>query len=97
LIIQKFWKGENDHEVWHAMLLTALYKGNFKTSNLNKWRSVCLKELTSKVISSIVSTRILAVLSRNNVEEQFTRIGCQQAMHSLRAALSIRRAHGIDT
>jgi hypothetical protein len=28
LIIQKFWKGEEDHEVWHIMLITALYKGN---------------------------------------------------------------------
>jgi hypothetical protein len=26
LIIQKFWKGEEDHEVWHTMLLTAVYK-----------------------------------------------------------------------
>jgi hypothetical protein len=49
------------------------------------------------VISYIVSTRLLAVLSGNNVEEQFTTIGCQRAMHSLRAALSIRRAHDIDT
>jgi hypothetical protein len=49
------------------------------------------------VISSIVSTRLLAVLSGNNVEEQFTTIGCQQAMHSLIAALIIRRAHDIDT
>jgi hypothetical protein len=57
---------------------------------------VCLKELTSKVISSIFSTRLLAVLSGNNVEEQFITIGCQQTMHSLRSALSIRRAHDID-
>jgi hypothetical protein len=63
----------------------------------NNWRGVCLKELTSKVISSIVSTIILAVLAGNTVEEQFATIGCQQAMHSLRAALSIRRTHDIDT
>jgi hypothetical protein len=56
-----------------------------------------LKELTSKVISSIISTRILEVLSGKNIEEQFTINGCQQAMHSLRAALSIRRAQNIDT
>jgi hypothetical protein len=49
------------------------------------------------VISSIFSTRLLAVLSGNNVEEHFAASGCQQAMHSLRSALIIRRAHGIDT
>jgi hypothetical protein len=81
--------------VWYTMLLTALYKGKGKTNDPNNWRGVCFKELSSKLISSILSTRLLAVLSWNNVEEQFATIGCQQAMHSLRAALSIRRAHGI--
>jgi hypothetical protein len=76
LIIQKFWKGEEDHEVWHTMLLTALYEGKGKTNDPNNWRGVCLKELTSKVISSIVSERILAVISGNNLEEQFTKNGC---------------------
>jgi hypothetical protein len=56
-----------------------------------------LKEITSKVISSIVSTRLLAVLSGSNVEEQFATSGCQHAMYSLKAALIIRRAHYIDT
>jgi hypothetical protein len=97
LIIQKFWKGEEDHEVWHTMLMTALYKGKGKTNDPNNWRGVCLKELTSKVISSIVSTILLAVLSGNNVEEQFAATGCQQAVHIPRAALSTRRAHDIDT
>jgi nitrogen regulatory protein PII-like uncharacterized protein len=78
------------------MLLTALYKGKYKTNDPNYWRGFCLKELTSKVISSIVSTRLLAVLSGKNVEEQFATIGRQQAMHSLKAALIIIIAHDID-
>jgi hypothetical protein len=97
LIIQKFWKGEEDHKVWHTMILAALFKGKVKTNDPDNYRGVCLKELTSKVISSIVSTRLSAVLSGNNVEEQFTTIGCQQAMQSLRSELSIRRAHNMDT
>jgi hypothetical protein len=97
LVIQKFWKGEEDHEVWHTMLLIELYKGKGKTNDPNNWRGVCLKELTSKVISSIVSTRLLTVLSGNNVEERFAKKWYQQAMHILRAALSIRRAHEKDT
>jgi hypothetical protein len=79
------------------MLLTALYQGKDKTNNPNNWRGVCLNQLTSKVISSIVSTRLLAVLSGNNAEEHFTAIWYQQAMHSLREARSIRRAYDLDT
>jgi hypothetical protein len=90
MIIQKFWKGEEDHEVWHTMLLKALYNGKDKNKDPKNWRGVCLTELTSKVISSIISTRLLALLSGNNVEEQFTAIEFQQAMHSPRAALSMR-------
>jgi hypothetical protein len=56
-----------------------------------------VKELTSKVIHSILSTKLLAVLAGNNVEEQFATSGCQQALHSLRASQSIRIAHDIYT
>jgi HD superfamily phosphohydrolase YqeK len=43
LIIQKFWKGEEDHKVWHTMLLKALYKGKCKINNPRNLRGVCLK------------------------------------------------------
>jgi hypothetical protein len=83
--------------VWHTMLLTAVNNGKGAPNDPNNWRGVCLKEPTSKVSSSIVPTRLLAVLSGNNVEEQFATLGCQQAMHSMRAALRIIITHDIDT
>jgi hypothetical protein len=83
--------------VCRSIILTALYKGKGKTNHPNNWRGVCLKELASKVISPLVSTKLLAVLSENNVEEQFITSGWEQAMHILRVALIIRRAHNIDT
>jgi hypothetical protein len=43
LIIQKFWKGEEDHEVWYSMLMTALYKGKCKTNDPYNWRDLFLK------------------------------------------------------
>jgi hypothetical protein len=79
------------------MLLEALYKVKGKINDPNNCRGICLKELTSKVICFIISTRLFTVISGNNVEEQFVTIGCQQAMHSPSAALSLRRAHYIDT
>jgi nitrogen regulatory protein PII-like uncharacterized protein len=66
------------------MLMKALYTDKYKTKNPGNWRGVSLKEITSKVISYIISTRLIAVLSGKNIEEQFTTIGCQQAMHILR-------------
>jgi hypothetical protein len=59
------------------MHLTAVYKEKGKTNDPNNWRGVCVKGLVSKVISSIISTRFLSVLAGNNIEEQFTTIGCQ--------------------
>jgi hypothetical protein len=58
-IIQKFWKEEEDPKVWYIMLLVAVYKVKGETNDPSNWRGVCLKELTSKVTSSIVSTRLL--------------------------------------
>jgi hypothetical protein len=37
------------------------------------------------------------VLDKNNVDEQFTITGCQEAIHFLRIALGLRRAHGMET
>jgi hypothetical protein len=51
LIIQKIWKGEGDHEVWHTMFLMALYKGKGKTNDPNNWKGAFLKDITSKVVS----------------------------------------------
>jgi hypothetical protein len=69
----------------------SLIQGELQDQRPQQLECVFLKELTSKVISSIVSTRILAVLAGNNAEEQFTTIGCQKVMQCLRSALSIRR------
>jgi hypothetical protein len=44
LIVHKFRKEEEDHEVWHTMPLVALNKGKGKTNDPNNLRGVCLKE-----------------------------------------------------
>jgi hypothetical protein len=54
LIIQKLWRGKEDHGVWHTMLLAALYKGNCKTNEPINWIGVLFKDRASNVICSIV-------------------------------------------
>jgi hypothetical protein len=82
--------------VLNAMLLKEVYKGIYKTNDPNNWRGVCLKEFTFKVISSIISTRLLAVLAGNSIEEKFASSGRQQAMHSLRSALRLKSTRHRD-
>jgi hypothetical protein len=74
-----------------------MYKGKGKSNDPNNWRSICLKELTFKVISSIVASRLLLVLYKNNIDEEFATVGCQEAIHILRAVLGLRRLHGKET
>jgi hypothetical protein len=91
-IIRKFGNDESDCDEWHTMTITALYKDKGKMNDLDNWRGICLKELTVKIISSIVLTRLLTVLDKDNVKDQFA-----TAIHSLRSSLGLRRQRGIET
>jgi hypothetical protein len=75
--IRKYWKGELDCEEWHVLKLTMLYKGEGEgeSNDPNNWRGIRLKELTSKITSSIVASRVLLALDNNNVDEQFSTTG----------------------
>jgi hypothetical protein len=65
-IIFRNWTDQYDCPEWHTITLTVLYKGKGKQCDLNNWRGICLKELTAKVISSVVAMRLLTVLGTNN-------------------------------
>ena len=57
-----FWNGDNDGDFdsWRHMTLTILPKAGKKSyTTLNAWRGIMLKELLSKILSSIISTRLL--------------------------------------
>jgi hypothetical protein len=40
--------------------------------------------------------RLITVLDKDNAKEQFSTLGCQQAIHSPRTALGLRRQHGLE-
>ena len=42
-------------ESWNIQKLVILYKGKGDMQNLNTWQGVCLKEMTAKIISSIIT------------------------------------------
>jgi hypothetical protein len=65
--------------------------------DLNNWRGICLKELTAKVTSSMIASRLLTVVGTKNTKEQFATNGCQEAPHFLRSTIVLRRLHKKDT
>jgi hypothetical protein len=57
--IQEFWSQNTDFQAWHVTKLNILYKGKGDPQDLNNYRGICLKESCAKIISSIVSNRLL--------------------------------------
>jgi hypothetical protein len=95
--IQEFWQQNTDFSSWHVTKLNILYKGKGDPQDLNNYRGICLKETCAKVISSIVSSRLLQHLKTFGSKTQFGMIGCQEAQHTLKKALLLRRQHGLPT
>jgi hypothetical protein len=93
-IIRCYWKGEINPEEWHIKTLILLYKCKGHQNDLSNWKGIFLKEMTAKGFSSITAVRLITVIDTAKVAEQFATIGCQEAIHTLRAALSVRRLHG---
>ena len=97
-IIQQYWTNpECDFAPWHIVLLSIIYKGKGDTKDPKNWRPVCLKETSAKVVSSIISKRLLKQINKIGAPTQFGHVGCQEALHTIRNILTTRRHHGKDT
>mgnify|MGYP003333642019 FL=1 len=97
----EFWNGNNEtvFEEWRTGTLTPVPKKG-DLSNPNKWRPVCLLEVTYKVLASIIATRMNPIVREFGLEEQCGSLnnkGCQDALMSLKTALQIRREHNMST
>ena len=63
--IHEYWmSSECDFETWHIQKLVTLYKEKGDAKDLNNWRGMCLKETTAKVVSSIITARLLIQLKK---------------------------------
>jgi len=85
--MQEFWQQDTDFSSWHITKLNILYKGKGDPQDLNNYRGICLKETCAKIISSIVSHRLLLLLKPFGSKTQFGMTGCQEAQHTLKKAL----------
>ena len=98
--VKKWWDDPNvDYDDWHNATLVPLPKKG-DTSNPNNWRGVVLMEVTSKIVASIINTRLQVLLKKYGTPSQFggtPHTGCQDAVFSIRTLLQERREKQKDT
>jgi hypothetical protein len=97
-VVKSFWEGV-DYEKWKTGLLKLLpKKGNL--SLVKNWRGIMLLEIGSKLVSSIIATRLGKHLGVVGMEEQcgfMSGRGCSDATFNLKNALKKRLEHNLDS
>jgi hypothetical protein len=97
-IIQEFWKNDDiDFQSWHVIILNMLYKGKGDIRDPNNHHGITLKETLTKVLSIIITKRLLHRLKQIGTNTQFGHVGCQEAQHILKRALLLRCQHGLES
>jgi exonuclease III len=98
-LVNEFLDGSYDPEEWHAAVLKVLFKKG-DASNPTNWRGICLKDMTARITSAILCTRLTKVIQAHGVETQYgsqPKRGTQDGLFVLRSALSTRRYHNQPT
>ena len=97
--LNSYWNEEVDFEEWHEGQVVPVPKsGNL--SDPNKWRSVTLMDLGSKIFSSIMCTRLFKIIEAHGVRYQFGStpgVGCQDGSFTLKTILHLRHNHNLPT
>ena len=97
-LIQDFWRNPNtDFASWHITLLKVLYKGKGDPQDPNNSCGIAFNETSAKVLSIVLARRLLKRLREINPTSQFGHVGCQEAQHTIKRALLLRRQHGLES
>ena len=97
-LIRDFWLNENtDFESWHATKLSNLFKGKGDQQDPNNWQGIGLKDTTAKIVSIIITKRLMSRQKKNRITYKFGHIRCQGDLHSLRSTLMIWRHCGLKS
>jgi hypothetical protein len=60
-ILCNVYEGRTDLDEWHETLVKCLHKkGN--TSDPNNWQAICLKDMSTKLVSGIMHARLIQVI-----------------------------------
>jgi exonuclease III len=100
-ILTNFWRAEQDNPQWHIASLSIIYKGKGKQSDLNNFRGVALQDMMARIMSAIISKRLLdGPIAKYGIQAQFGSqplVGCRDAIYTLRSILQLRRYHNLPT
>jgi exonuclease III len=100
-VLTRFWNGEQDNHQWHLASLCIIYKGKGKLNDLNNFRGVALQDMMARLISAIISKRLLdGPIAKYGIQAQFGSqplVGCRDAIFTLRSMLELRRYHNLPT
>ena len=97
--IRSIWRDEKIPEDWRVNRLKIIPKKG-DLHDLNNWRGIMLMESATKLLSSILASRIQGILATEGLEEQngfMPNRGCVDGIFSLKLALQKRKEHGLGT
>jgi hypothetical protein len=93
------YNGNTNPPEWHEATLKCLHKKGDATDP-NNWRAICLKDMSARLMSGILSARLAKVIQDHGVKTQFGSqpgVGCLDGLFTLRTALTTRRYHNQPT
>jgi len=53
--------------------------------------------MSAKIVSSIITNHLLNILKQHGCPNQFSHVGCQEALHTVHSILTLCRHHGWET
>jgi hypothetical protein len=97
-ILIECYKGDLDPEEWHTAILRCLHKKKDPSNPASNWRGICLKDMTARLMSSILNSRLLSIIGVHGTESQYgsqSGRGSTDGTFVLRAAVQTRRQHNL--
>ena len=84
-ILCDFYNGDINPTEWHEATLKCLHKKG-DTTNLNNWCMICLKDMSARLMSGILSACLATVIKEHGVKTQFglqSGVGCLDGLCTL--------------
>jgi hypothetical protein len=91
-IVHQYWNRLDPNAEWNQAMLCIIKKKR-KHEDLNNYRGICLQDQIARYVSSIVGSRLLAMLKEHVIKVQLgcqPLRGCPDALFIVRSALQIR-------
>jgi hypothetical protein len=99
-MLVSFWNGTGNFEEWKIAVLRIIWKNKGSNKELSNYRGIVLQDIFARLMSSIISRRLLKILKETGIEEQFGNQngrGTADAIFVLKNILHTRKSHKLDS